>query len=205
MPSEPQKKNEIHIDGNVNGNIIIGDSNAISQTSQTSEVSKAKLLLRLKQQIEKEDHYRIELEFDDGDSRQTPEARFDFKMTDSDRADLRWYLEDYLQYPLDPAPKIAERIEGRIRELGIELFKKIFQANDDTRDLWATLRDRLADTRVEVATDVKARQLCRGNCCATRRRMKRWRYARRRLSAVSTSPRKRFTSRSPLTRCGFCW
>jgi len=113
-------------------------------------------LLRLTQHIEKEDNYRIEMAFeaDDG-TRQAPEARFEFKVTDQDRADLRWYMEDYLQYPLDPAPKIAERIEGRIRELGIELFKNIFQANDDTRDLWATLRDRLADTRVEVATDVK--------------------------------------------------
>ena len=157
MPSEPQKKNEIHIDGNVSGNIIIGDSNAIqtSEVLKTSEVSKPNLLLRLKQHIEKEDDYRIQIEFEDDGTRETPEARFEFKVTDSDRADLRWYLEDYLQYPLDPAPKIAERIEGRIRDLGIELFKKIFQANDETRDLWATLRDRLADTRVEVATDVK--------------------------------------------------
>ncbi len=31
MPSEPQKKNEIHIDGNfTNSNIIIGDKNAVS-------------------------------------------------------------------------------------------------------------------------------------------------------------------------------
>jgi tetratricopeptide (TPR) repeat protein len=112
-------------------------------------------LLRLTQHIEKEDNYRIEIAFEEDGTRETPEARFEFKMPDSDRADLRWYLEDYLQYPLDPAPQIAARIEGRIRELGIELFKKIFQANDETRDLWATLRDRLADTRVEVATDVK--------------------------------------------------
>ncbi len=112
-------------------------------------------LLRLTQHIEKEDDYRIQIEFEDDGTRETSEARFEFKMTDSDRADLRWYLEDYLQYPLDPAPQIAARIEERIRDLGIELFKKIFQANDETRDLWATLRDRLADTRVEVATDVK--------------------------------------------------
>ena len=112
-------------------------------------------LLRLTQHIEKEDNYRIEIAFEDDGTRETPEARFEFKMTKEDREDMRWYLEDYLQYPLDPAPKIAERIEGRIRDLGIELFKKIFQANDETRDLWATLRDRLADTRVEVATEVK--------------------------------------------------
>ncbi|MFZ5856801.1 MAG: CHAT domain-containing protein [Chloroflexota bacterium] len=113
-------------------------------------------LLRLTQHIEKEDNYRIEMAFEDDDgTRQAPEARFEFKVTDQDRADLRWYLEDYLQYPLDPAPDIAKRIEGRIRDLGIELFDKIFEANRDTRDLWATLRHKLADTRVEVATDVK--------------------------------------------------
>ena len=50
-------------------------------------------LLRLTQHIEKEDDYRIEMAFegDDG-TRETPEARFDFTMTDSDRSDLRWYL-----------------------------------------------------------------------------------------------------------------
>ena len=87
-------------------------------------------LLRLTQHIEKEDNYRIEIAFEDDDgTRETPVARFEFKMTDSDRADLRWYLEDYLQYPLDPAPQIAARIEGRIRDLGIELFKKIFHSD----------------------------------------------------------------------------
>jgi len=112
-------------------------------------------LLRLTQHIEKEDDYRIQIEFENDGTRQTAKACFEFKMTNEDRSDLRWYLEDYLQYPLEPAPKIAERIEGRIRELGIELFKQIFHANDNTHDLWAKLRDKLANTRVEVATDVK--------------------------------------------------
>src|SRR6266542_3161682 len=34
------------------------------------------------------------------------------------------------------------------------LFRAVFHASDDTRDLWATVRDHLADTRVEVVTDV---------------------------------------------------
>ena len=61
-------------------------------------------------------------------------------MSEQDREDLRWYLEDHLQYPLDPAPKIAARIEGRIAEIGRDLFSRIFQSNDDARDLWATAR-----------------------------------------------------------------
>jgi hypothetical protein len=112
-------------------------------------------LLRLTQHIESSGHYRVEIAFEDDDaSRQTAEARFEFAFTQEDRADLRWYLEDYLQYPLDPAPQIAGRIEGRMSELGAELFQKIFQGNDDARDLWATLRHKLDDTRIEVLTDV---------------------------------------------------
>jgi hypothetical protein len=93
MPSEPQKKHEIHIDGNfTNSNVVIGDKNTVSSSTagenpaatQTSG-RVAMPLLRLKQHIEKEDAYRIEIEFDDGDSRQTPEVRFKFRMTDEDR------------------------------------------------------------------------------------------------------------------------
>ena len=68
---------------------------------------------------------------------------------------MRWYLEDYLQYPRDPAPKIAARIEKRMAEIGTELFKGVFQSNDDARDLWAALRPKLSDTRVEIVTGVE--------------------------------------------------
>ena len=113
-------------------------------------------ILRVTQHIEQEDNYRIHVELRDEDgSAQTAEARFAFQLTPSDRADLRWYLEDYLQYPMDPAPEIAARVEARMRDLGVELFRNVFQANDDARDLWATLRAQLDDTRVEIVTDVK--------------------------------------------------
>jgi tetratricopeptide (TPR) repeat protein len=91
----------------------------------------------------------------DGLVRKTATAEFDFDFTPQDREDLRWYLEDYLQYDADPAPSIAARIEKRLAEMGVELFKSIFQANDDARDLWATLRDRLNNTRVEIITGVQ--------------------------------------------------
>jgi hypothetical protein len=113
-------------------------------------------ILRVTQHIEQEDNYRVHVEFREADgSAQTAEARFAFQLTPSDRADLRWYLEDYLQYPMDPAPEIAARVEARMRDLGVELFRNVFQANDDARDLWATLRAQLDDTRVEIVTDVK--------------------------------------------------
>ncbi|MBN1449877.1 MAG: CHAT domain-containing protein [Anaerolineales bacterium] len=113
-------------------------------------------LLRLTQHIENEDQYRIEIAFEDDDgSRQTADVKFPYQFTKEDHVDIRWYLEDYLQYPLDPAPEIASRVEKRLSELGIELFKKVFQGNDDARDLWATLRHKLDKTRVEISTDVQ--------------------------------------------------
>jgi hypothetical protein len=113
-------------------------------------------ILRVTQHIEQEDNYRVHVELRDEDgSAQTVEARFAFQLTPSDRADLRWYLEDYLQYPMDPASEIAARVEARMRDLGAELFRSVFQANGHARDLWATLRAGLDDTRVEIVTDVK--------------------------------------------------
>lgn len=114
------------------------------------------LILRFTQTTEGQDKYHIEIAFEgDGLPRQIATARFDFKLTSQDQEDLRWYLEDFLQYPQDPAPKIAKRIEKRITEIGVQLFKALFQSSDDARDMWATLRDHLNDIRVEIVTDVQ--------------------------------------------------
>jgi len=114
------------------------------------------LTLRLTQFTEAEDKYRVEVALEgDGQPRQTATSRFDFKLSPQDHEDLRWYLEDYLQYPLDPAPTIAARIEQRMNGIGTDLFKAVFQSNDDARDLWATLRGQLNDARVEINTEVR--------------------------------------------------
>lgn len=114
------------------------------------------LTLRLTQFTEAEDKYRVEVALEgDGLPRQTATSRFDFKLTPQDHEDLRWYLEDYLQYPLDPAPTIAARIEQRMNDIGTELFKAVFHSSDDSRDLWATLRGQLNNARVEINTEVR--------------------------------------------------
>lgn len=63
----------------------------------------------------------------DGAAPRTAESRFAFDLTAQDEEDLRWYLEDFLQYPQEPAPTIAKRVEGRMSELGKELFQKVFE------------------------------------------------------------------------------
>jgi len=112
-------------------------------------------LLRLTQHIEKEDHYRVEIAFEDDDgSRLTANPKFQFELTSADRADLRWYLEDYLQYPMDPAPELAARVEARMAELGKTLFQLVFEVDAEAREMLPDLRKKLDDTRVEVVTDV---------------------------------------------------
>jgi hypothetical protein len=112
--------------------------------------------LRLTQFADGNDRYRVEIAFEEeGCPRRTAVSHFALAVSEQDREDLRWYLEDYLQYPLDPAPKIAARIEARMPEIGCDLFNGIFQLNEDARDLWAAARAKLTDTRVEIATGVR--------------------------------------------------
>ena len=102
-----------------------------------------------------EDNYRVDLEFEvEKAPRQTATETFRFSLDDQVQADLRWYLEDYLQFPQDPAPKVAARVEQRIAEIGRDLFDKVFHSNK-ARDEWAKLREKLDDTHVEVVTSVE--------------------------------------------------
>jgi len=83
------------------------------------------------------------------------EASFAFELTDQEREQLRWYLEDYLQNPHDPAPAIARRIERRMAELGEQLFQAVFKSSEDGGDLWAGLRPQLHNTRIEISASVR--------------------------------------------------
>jgi CHAT domain len=81
---------------------------------------------------------------------------FAFSLSDQGREDIRWYLEDYLEFAEDPAPRIAARIERRIELIGDELFQALFHASDHARGLWAALRPRLGEARIEVVAGVRA-------------------------------------------------
>jgi tetratricopeptide (TPR) repeat protein len=87
----------------------------------------------------------------DGDGRPSEKRPFSFKLTAQEAEDIRWYLEDYRIYPVDPAPKIAERIEQRMAEVGRELFKQVLAGSD----VWESARRKLGDTRIEVETELE--------------------------------------------------
>lgn len=112
--------------------------------------------LRLTQSSVGVDRHRVELALEgSGQPRVTAVSEFEFALTPQDREDIRWYLEEYLQYPLDPAPKVAGRIEQRMESIGRTLFQCVFGSDEDTRDLWATLRGNIGGARIEVVTDVE--------------------------------------------------
>jgi tetratricopeptide (TPR) repeat protein len=85
------------------------------------------------------------------DSPQLSEKRpFSFALTPQDVEDIRWYLEDYPIYPVEPAPRIARRIEERMADLGCELFERVLGGSD----VWESVRRSLHDTRIEVETEI---------------------------------------------------
>ena len=82
-------------------------------------------------------------------------ARVDFGLDAQDREDVRWYLEDFLQYPVAPAPQVAGRVLARLAELGADLFRQVFEANRDTIRLWDAVAGSLPATRVEVDAGIE--------------------------------------------------
>jgi hypothetical protein len=93
------------------------------------------LRLRLTQFAAGPDTHRVQVELDDDGVPQSAVSQFQFALSEQDREDLRWYLEDYLEYPIDPAPKIAAQVEQRLVELGRDLFGQVFQVREATQ-LW---------------------------------------------------------------------
>jgi tetratricopeptide (TPR) repeat protein len=108
-------------------------------------------LLRLRQFAEGAANYRVTIELDGAGARRSAESRFAFQLTSQDREDIRWYLEDFLQYPMDPAPAIAARIERRMEEIGKELFGKVLGQTP----VWHEARHDLSGTRIEIETSVQ--------------------------------------------------
>jgi tetratricopeptide (TPR) repeat protein len=112
------------------------------------------LQLRLTQHAAGEDRHRVEIALEGDGARRTSEATFSFHLSPQDEEGIRWYLEDFLQYPQAPAPMIAQRIEGRLAEMGAELFQAVFQANNSARKIWGLVEERLPETRIEIVTGV---------------------------------------------------
>ena len=95
---------------------------------------------------------RVQVTWQDGMVRRVAMAEFDERPDDSDRERIRWYLEDYAEFPADPAPVIARAAEELLARSGADLFGRVF-SGPDAAGIWERARDRLGEVRVEVDAD----------------------------------------------------
>jgi tetratricopeptide (TPR) repeat protein len=96
---------------------------------------------------------RVEVTWEDG--RAAPRvavAEFDAPSDAGDGDRIRWYLEDYAEFPADPAPALAAAAEARLAQTGEDLFRRVF-ASGDALGIWERARDKLGEARVEVDID----------------------------------------------------
>jgi len=55
-------------------------------------------------------------------------------LTTEDRKDLRWYLEQYLQFPYGAERQRAQQVENKMARWGESLFKQVFAKGDEDPD-----------------------------------------------------------------------
>ena len=111
--------------------------------------------LHIRQDAPKDGRYPIRLTLRrHGQTVLEAEADIEFALTDQEQEDIRWYLEDYLQNADVVEAVTVEQVEQRMKERGEELYKKALAANEDTQNLWFSIRNELADLRVEIASGV---------------------------------------------------
>ena len=111
--------------------------------------------LHIRQDALKDGHYPIRLTL----KRAAPpdldaEATIQFALTEQEQEDLCWYLEDYLQRAETVEAVTVQQIEEMMKTRGEELYTKVLDGDAKTRALWFSIRNELADLRVEIATGV---------------------------------------------------
>jgi CHAT domain-containing protein/AAA ATPase-like protein len=102
------------------------------------------------------DAHRVEIVVEaPGLARRAAVARFPFAPPPGDLNLVRWYFETYRDGPADVVTGLrARRAAGLLGDLGAGLFRAIFEASHDARQLWAAVQPDLADVRVEIVTSV---------------------------------------------------
>ena len=112
--------------------------------------------LKINQEAIDKDRYKISLTLqrDEGNSDKRGAAEITFSLSDQEREDIRWYLEDYLQRASTTEAAHVEQIEELIQKKGQELYHLVLKANEDTQAIWFAIREKLADLRIEISTSV---------------------------------------------------
>jgi len=95
---------------------------------------------------------QVQLMWQDGAARRVAVSSLGDLPDERDGERIRWYLEDYAEFPADPAPAIALEAEAQLAQAGADLFRRVF-SDPDAVGIWERARDRLGQVRVEVDAD----------------------------------------------------
>jgi hypothetical protein len=95
---------------------------------------------------------RVEITWQDGPARQAVVSTFAYRAGEVDAEKVRWYLEDYAEFPADPGPRLARDAEAILAGTGTSLFGHVFTGLD-AAGIWKDVRARLPRVRVEIDTD----------------------------------------------------
>ena len=97
--------------------------------------------------------HRVEVAWrQDGSAPRAAVSAFAYQVAEQDAEKIRWYLEDYPEFPADPAPALAADAEARLCELGTSLFRQVF-TGQDAAAIWGQAQAQLSGVRLEVDTD----------------------------------------------------
>ena len=67
--------------------------------------------------------------------------------------ELRWYLEDFLDYPFPPETDHAERVQRALRGWGKEAFESLLGGRASARMFDAAVQDDYAQLQLQIASD----------------------------------------------------
>ena len=95
---------------------------------------------------------RVEVSWQDGPARQVAVSTFTYQVAEADAEKVRWYLEDFAEFPADPAPRLALEAESVLADTGAGLFRLVF-SGQDALGIWGRVGAGLGQVRVEVDTD----------------------------------------------------
>ena len=111
--------------------------------------------LHIRQEAPHDDYYPIRLTLKRaGQPDMEAKAKIQFALSDQEQNDLCWYLEDYLQHSEVAEGVHVQQVETLMKARGEELYTKVLAVNGDTQALWFSIRNGLADLRVEITTGV---------------------------------------------------
>ncbi len=112
-------------------------------------------ILHIRQDAPDESQYSIRLTLKRaGQPDMEAEVKVQFALTEQEQKDLRWYLEDYLEHAETVEAITVQQVEALMKTRGEELYDKVLAYNRDTQALWFSIRNDLADLRVEITTGV---------------------------------------------------